>query len=731
MTTLIAFLITVVCLVLIILIATWFINLPTSDLEKHSAYECGFEPFGDSRSFFDIHFYTIGLLFIIFDLEIVFLIPAVVDVANISLFGYINILIFLAIVLIGFYYEWMINLLNWLPSKVSAKKSSLAVSISVIIEVLSYSDAVFVALMVTFIASLIGGSYFTNPLYKVLNLVWLSLLIVFYFVLYVSFVFMPIAYILAYVGAVMMLFMSVVTMLPNSVKQKIKEKFFPLLSPQFASAIVSTNINFMPFGEISAQVFWALFYTIIFLNIAIILYLLNVYNIVNLGAISHKYYSYLASVIKDLQYKFLRIRSWPVTGNFLYKARSYFGFMYPLDVVRRMARSELNRSELAYQFGLLFAWHDFLYYLYINIEAPLYQPGHFYSGYVWGDRFKMFAEKSKIAQREGQVVFPSFDPLSFYVPEQTSWSLFKLVPFKLSVPKPLYTSKVLFCSTTYNRFIFISHAILLIFLNFVLSIIPLTYNALKSVANKAYQKFRYHYELDSPIEVIRKIISTREGANHLEKIAPLLVNWHDFLYYIYVNIEQPLVGNRKIAPVWGSLFYKFQLYTRRAKLPTMFFVPNVEMPSLYVPAHSRKSLFVYLPAIWHCSPNQYYVGNTSSILWLNRLISLKCHFSFFIINTLIAFGNFIRITSITIKLSTIIKQLILIISIFALSIPHGASHTSEFTNFIAFIKPTEESLSAVKQILYEYAPLFAIISVTGLLVALIGAAIMSRKGHKK
>ena len=84
MENLIAYFITSVCLVLIILVATYIINIPTNDYEKHSAYECGFEPFGDARSFFDVQFYTIGLLFIIFDLEIVFLLPFVMDIGGIS-----------------------------------------------------------------------------------------------------------------------------------------------------------------------------------------------------------------------------------------------------------------------------------------------------------------------------------------------------------------------------------------------------------------------------------------------------------------------------------------------------------------------------------------------------------------------------------------------------------------------------------------------------------------------
>jgi NADH:ubiquinone oxidoreductase subunit 3 (subunit A) len=92
-------------IVLLILVATYLFNIPTADYEKHSAYECGFEPFGDARSFFDIHFYTIGLLFIIFDLEIVFLIPFAINIDQTSVLGYANFLIFMLILLVGFYYE--------------------------------------------------------------------------------------------------------------------------------------------------------------------------------------------------------------------------------------------------------------------------------------------------------------------------------------------------------------------------------------------------------------------------------------------------------------------------------------------------------------------------------------------------------------------------------------------------------------------------------------------------
>lgn len=105
MLTFLGFLLTVAVIILVILALIYFINIPTNDYEKHSAYECGFEPFGDARSFFDIHFYTIGLLFIIFDLEIVFLIPFATNIETTTTFEYFNFLLFIAILLIGFYYE--------------------------------------------------------------------------------------------------------------------------------------------------------------------------------------------------------------------------------------------------------------------------------------------------------------------------------------------------------------------------------------------------------------------------------------------------------------------------------------------------------------------------------------------------------------------------------------------------------------------------------------------------
>ena len=76
------------------------------DPEKLSTYECGFEPFNDSRMEFDVRFYLVAILFIIFDLEIAFLFPWAISLGKIGLFGFISMMIFLLILTIGFIYEW-------------------------------------------------------------------------------------------------------------------------------------------------------------------------------------------------------------------------------------------------------------------------------------------------------------------------------------------------------------------------------------------------------------------------------------------------------------------------------------------------------------------------------------------------------------------------------------------------------------------------------------------------
>ena len=83
------------------------------DPEKLSAYECGFEAFNDSRMEFDVRFYLVAILFIIFDLEIAFLFPWAISLGNIGVLGFWSMMIFLFILTIGFVYEWKKGALDW------------------------------------------------------------------------------------------------------------------------------------------------------------------------------------------------------------------------------------------------------------------------------------------------------------------------------------------------------------------------------------------------------------------------------------------------------------------------------------------------------------------------------------------------------------------------------------------------------------------------------------------
>ena len=91
-----------------------FVFSPSNpDPEKLSSYECGFEAFDDSRMEFDVRFYLVAILFIIFDLEIAFLFPWAISLGKIGLFGFTSMMIFLFILTIGFIYEWKKGALDW------------------------------------------------------------------------------------------------------------------------------------------------------------------------------------------------------------------------------------------------------------------------------------------------------------------------------------------------------------------------------------------------------------------------------------------------------------------------------------------------------------------------------------------------------------------------------------------------------------------------------------------
>ncbi len=100
-------------LALLIVAAAFIAARQRPDSEKLSAYECGFDPFDDARGMFDVRFYLVAILFIIFDLEVAFLFPWAVALGEIGLIGFWSMIIFLLVLTVGFIYEWRKGALEW------------------------------------------------------------------------------------------------------------------------------------------------------------------------------------------------------------------------------------------------------------------------------------------------------------------------------------------------------------------------------------------------------------------------------------------------------------------------------------------------------------------------------------------------------------------------------------------------------------------------------------------
>ena len=96
-----------------LLVAPFLLAFKAPDPEKLSAYECGFNPFNDSRMKFDVRFYLVSLLFIVFDLEVAFLFPWAVAFKEAGAFGFWSMMVFLGVLTVGFIYEWRKGALEW------------------------------------------------------------------------------------------------------------------------------------------------------------------------------------------------------------------------------------------------------------------------------------------------------------------------------------------------------------------------------------------------------------------------------------------------------------------------------------------------------------------------------------------------------------------------------------------------------------------------------------------
>jgi NADH-quinone oxidoreductase subunit A len=102
-----------IAVTLVLMGSAFVIAVRQPDPEKLSAYECGFNAFDDARMKFDVRFYLVSLLFIIFDLEVAFLFPWAISLREVGLFGFWSMMIFLAVLTVGFIYEWRKGALEW------------------------------------------------------------------------------------------------------------------------------------------------------------------------------------------------------------------------------------------------------------------------------------------------------------------------------------------------------------------------------------------------------------------------------------------------------------------------------------------------------------------------------------------------------------------------------------------------------------------------------------------
>jgi NADH-quinone oxidoreductase subunit A len=100
-------------IVLALLVAPFLVAYKRPDSEKLSAYECGFNAFDDARMQFDVRFYLVAILFIIFDLEVSFLFPWAVAFDSVGFFGFCSMMLFLGVLTVGFVYEWRKGALEW------------------------------------------------------------------------------------------------------------------------------------------------------------------------------------------------------------------------------------------------------------------------------------------------------------------------------------------------------------------------------------------------------------------------------------------------------------------------------------------------------------------------------------------------------------------------------------------------------------------------------------------
>jgi len=353
----------------------------------------------------------------------------IADIARISAVGYLSFLVFLGVVLVGFYYEWAIGLLNWVPSKANNVElhfpNTLIENLPLSL-VLLYIDPIFLILWALILSSLLCN-FLKNLIYRVINLAFLSILVVSMWAYFTDFTFIYIVYILAFVGAVIMLFLSVILMLPSSVITD-PQKQMNFNSAGLLIVVIELNNN----NQQTSLV--AIFMVLLLINLVLLTGTPRAYRDIQL------FFDAMKVEFGPIFSKLYAISSWGMFVNVVSelwgKLLQLFGFNTDPSIFMAYFRNPLNYASFPTLATPGLLWQNFLYYVYINIEVPLYggfsKEMYKYTSPVWNKTFMVF-EYGYASAKYINDRFPIPELRKPYSPLPLKFSLFQFLPFTLDL----------------------------------------------------------------------------------------------------------------------------------------------------------------------------------------------------------------------------------------------------------------------------------------------------------
>ncbi len=373
-----------------------------------------------------------------------------------------NFIIFLGIVLIGFYYEWAIGLLNWVPAKSHFNQASNSILMLLLFEVnnlhlFTYVQSEFLILVLLITITLLY-SQLNNLVYRVISLAGLSLLVVGTWAYFTDIIFLYIVYILAFVGAVVMLFLSVILMLPASITLTANNTS-NLNNCMYLFLITELAYTKFP-AEISIFVIFSLLFIIVWIFSTLCDF--SIEEIVSID--------YYTKLIIPLLYAFQKLTSRKALTYIIAQVKEgfkeikkFFGIDVPSDTFGWFTKYSDGRIIAPRFVPVGMFMHDFLFFIYQNIESKLYGPisRDMYKNTppVWGNLFKVLEYGFTPSRHISQIAWPIPDIRRRYIPTRLAYSIHNVFPFVLNLTfiKYIYGSSII--HVLINRTIFLINLI--------------------------------------------------------------------------------------------------------------------------------------------------------------------------------------------------------------------------------------------------------------------------------